>query len=198
MFSRKRIPPNQPVPKPAKEAIFQLKITLDRIKPPIWRRVQVKDCTLTTLHSVIQKAMGWDDGHMWFFQVAGDRYTHPEIIGDMDWKDGKEAKLSQIVAAGHKRFEYRYDMGDDWRHSLTVETTLGPDPKEKYPRCIEGARACPPEDCGGMPGYRKFLKAIRNPRHRQHDELLEWVGGAFDPEEFDVEQVNELLTGKRR
>jgi hypothetical protein len=184
--------------KPAKGAIFQLKIALEGVKPPIWRRVQVKDCTLTRLHSIIQTAMGWADDHMWFFQIAGDRYTHPEMIGDMDWKDGSKAKLSQIVGLGHKRFEYRYDMGDDWRHSIVSETTLSPDPKGKYPCCIDGARACPPEDCGGVPGYQDFLRAIRNPRHGQHDELLEWVGGEFDPAEFVAEKVNELLRGKRR
>ena len=183
--------------KPAKAAIYQLKISLQGIKPQIWRRVQVKDCTLTRLHQIIQATMGWQDYHMWFFQVAGDRYTHPQMIGDMDWKNAQEVTLSQVINSGHKKFGYIYDMGDEWHHSITVEKTLGPESKTKYPRFVAGAQACPPEDCGGIWGYEHFLEVVQDPKHEEHDDMLEWVGGNFDPDEFDGMVVTKRMSGSR-
>lgn len=92
-----------------------------------------------------------------------------------------------------RKFTYVYDMGDNWEHTIQIEKTLAAEPKVGYPRCIDGARACPPEDCGGVWGYVDFLNAIQNPRHKEHDEMLEWVGGEFDPEAFDADKVNKQL-----
>jgi hypothetical protein len=170
--------------------VFQLKITLQGIKPLIWRQVQVKDCTLATLHEVIQVAMGWEFSHLYDFEVAGERYGDPGIGDDLEWNSDRKMKLSQIVRGGHRNFTYVYDMGDNWQHTITVEGTLAPEPKAKYPRCIGGARACPPEDCGGVWGYEEFLEAIGNRKHKEHQEMLEWVGGEFDPEEFNMGALN--------
>src|SRR5262245_36055757 len=166
--------------------IYQLKISLQHIKPPIWRRVQVKDCTLARLHVLIQSCMGWDDYHLHEFEIGGERYGNPA-----QWRDGfggelevineARVKLSQLVAQGVKQFGYVYDMGDNWDHIIQIEKVLDAEAGARYPRCIAGKRACPPEDCGGPWGYGDFLEAIQNPDHEQHKELLEWVGGEFDP-----------------
>jgi hypothetical protein len=173
--------------------IYQLKITLRDIKPPVWRRVQVEDCTLAKLHEVIQTCMGWSNSHLHAFEVGGEQYGEPDPDGMMETEDERRLKLSQVVARGFQKFSYTYDFGDNWEHTIQVEKVLDPEPGVRNPRCIAGKRACPPEDCGGPWGYAEFLEAIQNPGHEQHEEMLEWVGGEFDPEAFDIDAVNEGL-----
>jgi Plasmid pRiA4b ORF-3-like protein len=175
---------------------YQLKITLADIKPPVWRRVEVKDCTLTILHEIIQIVMGWDGYHLWAFEIGGEQYGE-DPTGEMEMTSARKVKLSQIVQAGVKKFHYVYDFGDHWEHVIQVEKVLEADPQVKYPRCAKGSRACPPEDCGGAWGYGDFLNAIQNPGHESHEEMLEWVGGEFDPEAFDIEAVNKELASVR-
>lgn len=179
------------------DQIYQLKITLKDIKPPIWRRLQVADCTLRDLHEVIQIAMGWTDSHLHQFIVRGDYYgpQAPDDFGfgtDMDVEDEDVALLSQILRST-KKFRYEYDFGDGWQHEMLLEKVVQREPKAQYPRCVDGKRCCPPEDCGGPWGYADFLAAISDPEHEDHEELREWVGGDFDPEEFSVVEVNEAL-----
>jgi hypothetical protein len=173
--------------------VYQLKITLRDIKPPVWRRVQIKDCTLSQLHDIIQTCMGWDGYHLHSFEIGGEQYSEPDPDGMMDVEDERKVKLSQVVAGGIKKFSYTYDFGDNWEHVVQVEKVLDPEAGVRYPRCIVGKRACPPEDCGGPWGYTEFVAAILDPKHERHEELLEWVGGEFDPEKFDIEAVNEAL-----
>jgi ABC-type uncharacterized transport system substrate-binding protein len=173
------------------DTIYQLKITLRGTKPPIWRRVQTKDCSLTRLHEIIQVAMGWQFSHLYSFDVAGEGYGAPQFLDDVE--SDRKIKLSQIGLAGYKKFTYVYDMGDNWEHTIQIEKTVATEPKVKYPRCIDGALACPPEDCGGVWGYVDFLAAVQNPRHKEHAEMLEWAGGKFDPEAFDADRVNKQL-----
>jgi len=178
--------------------VYQLKITLRDIKPPVWRRVQVKDCTLARLHDLIQTCMGWADDHLHEFDIGHARYGDPR-----QWQDGfggklevgneGKVKLSQLVAQGVKKFTYVYDMGDNWEHVIQIEKLLPAEAGAHYPRCLAGKRACPPEDCGGPWGYDDFLQAIQNPKHERHEELLEWVRGEFDPEAFDGEALNAEL-----
>jgi hypothetical protein len=179
------------------DLIYQLKITLKNIQPPVWRRVQVKDCTLARLDDIIQTCMGWEGEHLSAFEVGGEQYSVPYPDGMMEGRDARKLKLSQIVALGVKKFTFTYDFGDNWDHTIEIEKTLPAESGARYPRCIEGKRACPPEDCGGPWGYGDFLKAIQNPKHPEHEELLEWVGGEFDPEAFDLELINEGLRGGR-
>ena len=108
-------------------------------------------------------------------------------------KDEKKMKLQEVVSRTKERFQYDYDFGDGWQHEILVEEILKPDLDLSSPTCIGGERACPPEDCGGVPGYAEFLEAIRDPKHEQHDEMLEWIGGEFDPEEFDIVLANRGL-----
>jgi hypothetical protein len=189
-------------PAPAKSAkgtVYQLKITLNDIRPPIWRRVQTKDCTLGRLHDIIQVVMGWEDCHLHEFEIGPQRFGASEQWqddlwgGDPEMGNERKVKLSQLVEQGVKRIRYQYDMGDSWWHTITVEKTVPAEPGVRYPRCIAGERACPPEDCGGPWGYADFADALQNPKHERHEELLEWVGGDFDPEAFDLEAANEEL-----
>jgi len=173
--------------------VYQLKITLRDIKPPVWRRVEVKDCTLSKLHDIIQTCMGWDGYHLHAFEIGGEQYGEPEPDGMMETEDARKVKLSQVVGQGYKKFSYTYDFGDYWEHIIQIEKTVDPEPGVHYPRCIAGKRACPPDDCGGSGGYLGFLEAIQNPKHAQHEEMTEWAGGEFDPEAFDIEAVNKGL-----
>lgn len=179
----------------AKQAgpVYQLKITLRDIRPPVWRRVQVKDCTLLQLHNIIQTCMGWDGYHLHAFDIGGVQYAEPDPDGMMECEDERRVRLSQIVDGGFKKFTYTYDFGDNWDHVIQVEKTLPAEAGVRYPRCVTGKRACPPEDCGGPWGYAELLEALTDPNHERHEELLDWVGGEFDPEAFDVDAVNEEL-----
>jgi hypothetical protein len=183
--------------KPARGSVYELKITLDDIRPLIWRRVQTKNTTLAKLHDIIQVVLGWEDYHLHEFEIGDQRFGLPEQWEDDFWEskvsNERKVKLSQLVEQGVKKFRYQYDMGDSWWHSIHIEKTVPPETGVKYPRCIGGERAGPPEDCGGPWGYGDFVDAVQNPKHKRHDELREWVGDDFDPEAFDLEAVNEEL-----
>jgi hypothetical protein len=187
-------------PKPRRSAkratpaasIYELKVTLAEVKPFVWRRVRVRgNLSLERLHAVFQLAMGWQDAHLHEWIVNGRRYGQPEP-DEPEYEVDDEAKLTLGGAAPMKgaRFEYLYDLGDDWLHEVVVERIDPPDPELRSPECLAGERACPPEDCGGAHGYEEFLEAIRNPRHPEHKDHLAWIGGRFDPEAFDLAAVN--------
>jgi hypothetical protein len=177
---------------PSPQRLYQFKITLLDTLPPIWRRIQVKNCTLDKLHEHIQTAIGWTNSHLHHFRIGEQLYGDPllmqENFEDMGYKDSTTTKISQIVPRDGRRFrfEYEYDFGDGWRHEVLFEGFLRAEPRRKYPLCLEGERACPPEDVGGTSGYREFLEAVTDPEHEDHDGLLEWAGGSFDPEAFDA------------
>lgn len=178
--------------------IYQLKVTLKGARPPIWRRIQVpSNITLGKLHHIIQLAMGWYDCHMHEFEVQGQSYGQPLPDYGLDIKNETRIRLNQFVTHEKFKFFYIYDMGDGWEHEILVEKMLEPDSDTRYPVCIKGKRACPPEDCGGVWGYADFLEAIGDPQHAEHQELLEWVGGEFDAEAFDLAEVNQQLKGIR-
>jgi len=180
--------------KPADTTIYQLKISLRDTKPPIWRRVQVlSSTTLQELHLIIQESMGWYNSHLHQFLIDGVEYGEPAPEYDFYVTDEAKVKLSKVVRGEKAKFSYTYDFGNGWYHTLLVEKILPCDPNVIYPICIEGKRACPPEDCGGSWGYVEFLEAIQNPSHPDHDDMLEWIDGAFDPEEFDLDEVNQRL-----
>jgi hypothetical protein len=176
--------------------IYQLKITLKYIRPPIWRRIQVRgDITLAKLQRIMQATMGWYDSHLHQFIVGTSYYGVPSIDDslDLEVKDERRTRLEDIVSRPKKKIVYEYDFGDGWEHEILLEKILQPEPAARYPCCIGGARACPPEDCGGTGGYENFLAAIRDPAHEEHDEYLEWIGGEFDPEAFDLEEFDTAL-----
>ena len=153
--------------------------------------------SLDELHDIIQIAMGWDDEHMFAFVIDGKQYGDLERGGDFD-HDSRSVRLSDLAEQGHTRFQYDYDFGDGWKHVIEIEKTLPVEEGVCYPRCVKGERACPPEDSGGPYGYPYFLEKLQDPKHEEHEETLEWVGDDFDPEEFDLEKVNEELRYLRR
>jgi len=174
--------------------VYQIKITLKGSKPPIWRRIQVtSDTTLARLHRILQRVMGWEDYHLYQFVVAGMEYSDPRVLEEMEGEDAQRITLATLVWGEKCKFLYRYDFGDSWDHELLVEKRLPLDEGKRYPICLRGKRACPPEDCGGIWGYASFLEAIRDPEHAEHDEMVEWVGGEFDPDAFDLDEMNTEL-----
>jgi len=181
--------------------IYQIKVTLDDTHPPIWRRILVAgNTTLLKLHDILQIVMGWEDYHLHMFTVGGSIYGDPadDEYGDLGTIDEANYKLSQVIHIDGQRFSYEYDFGDSWDHTLLVEKILPPEEGVRYPVCLKGKRACPPEDVGGVWGYKNFLDAIRNPGHNEHEEYLAWIGGEFDPEAFDLEKVNTRLRSMGR
>jgi len=173
------------------ESIYQLKITLEGSNPPIWRRVQIPGkLSLDKLHQVLQVAMGWTDSHLHQFTIHGDSYSIP-IEDDLEpIIDERKHVLWKTVPVEKLKFIYEYDFGDGWRHVVEVEAILPPDPKLKHPVCLDGARACPPEDIGGIGGYALFLEAIADPDHEEYDSYVEWIDADFDPKAFDLDGVN--------
>jgi hypothetical protein len=177
--------------------IYQVKMTLQHIKPPIWRRVRTNDCSLDELHDIVQVCMGWEDEHMYAFVIDGEEIGNAERGGDAE-HDSCLVRLSEVVEEGHTRFRYDYDFGDDWKHVIDIEKTLPAEEGVRYPRCVKGKRACPPEDCGGPYGYPYFLEKIQDPEDEEYEDALECIGGEFNPEEFDLDEVNEGLRHLRR
>ena len=178
--------------------IQEIKITLLGIEPPIWRRIAVQESrSLAVLHDFIQAVMGWKDCHLHMFEVGGRRYSSDYQEMTAEWEarvyNERNLRLRDIAKRGVSRFRYEYDFGDDWQHELEVVKIGPPEPDQEYPICLAGERACPPEDVGGVFGYAEFLEAIADPNHEEHDSYLEWVGGEFDPEAFDLKQTNWLL-----
>jgi hypothetical protein len=179
----------------------QIRIELRRISPRIWRRVLVPaDCTLGRLHAVIQAAMGWSDDHLHEFVVDGTTYggSNPDFPDENDGGlDEESVTLAGLGLRTGRRLYYEYDFGDSWEHVITVQRLIAPAPKgwKGVPRCIAGARACPPEDCGGFMGYSHVLEILAT-SDRELDEddrtFKEWLG-TFDPERFDLESVNRRL-----
>ena len=196
MVGTKKQHPAPPAPVP----IFRLKVTLEGIEPTVWRRLQVPgDATLGWLHAVIQVAMGWRNSHLHQFVVGERRYSDPSF--DLDeyeersrTLDENAATLLDIPPRSRRSFRYAYDFGDGWAHQIVVERILDPDPAAAgLAQCLDGARACPPEDCGGVGGYADLLEIIRNPKHKEYRSMMEWLGGTFDPEAFDRHKVNRHL-----
>jgi hypothetical protein len=181
------------------DAVYQFKITLLESHPPIWRRIQVRDCTLDKLHEHIQTAMGWTNSHLHHFKIKDQLYGDPALLqenfDDMEYRDSTTTRISDILPKSGRRFrlQYEYDFGDSWNHEVLFEGVVRADPKAKYPLCPEGERACPPEDCGGIWGYPDFVEAIQDPDHERHEELLAWVGSRFDPEEFDPGKATKAM-----
>ena len=176
------------------DILYQFKITLLESKPPVWRRIQVQDCTLDKLHEQIQTAMGWTNSHLHQFDIKGERYGDPELLDDgfedFECVDSTVTMLSEILPKTGKRFafKYEYDFGDGWEHEVLYEGSPPLEKGKKYPLCLEGERGCPPEDVGGVWGYAEYLEALADPKHERHEEFMDW-NGPFDPDDFDPKEA---------
>ena len=178
--------------------LYQLKVTLRDIQPPIWRRIQVwDDTTLSQLHRILQIAVGWENYHLHEFHI-GRRVCgmpDPDGLDERPVIDDRRQRVRQVLPQVGTPFEYVYDFGDNWRHELLLESVVLPEPGQQYPRCLAGERSGPPEDVGGSFGYANYLDAIADPNHEEHENMLEWRG-PFDPEIFSLAAVNRRLQKK--
>jgi hypothetical protein len=170
---------------------------LPNTDPLVWRRIQVPErYSFWDLHVAIQDAMGWKDAHLHEFtivdsntgQIAHIGIPDEEVPDERPILAGWKVPIARYLAFGMGPVRYRYDFGDNWAHVLEFEG-IAPADGGAYPRCLAGAAACPPEDVGGAHGYVEFLTAIGDARHPEHDAMLEWVGGTFDPHAFDRRAV---------
>jgi len=178
--------------------VFQLKVTLLGTMPPIWRRLLVPtDLTLAQLHDVLQAAMGWEDGHMHEFSVGQRRIGRPDpedrLMGMPSAENERTVRLSGILGRVGSKAIYTYDFGDSWKHSIVLEKRFPIDPNTPYPVCTDGQLACPPEDCGGIPGFYDLIEVLSDPKHERREEIMEWIGDEFDPQAFSVDKVNRML-----
>ena len=172
---------------------YEIRVQLQEIEPPIWRILRVRPQTsLARLHKILQRAMGWKNYHLYLFEVGGKRYGEPSTEWDIEVLDSRRMTVEKIFSGGMKSFVYEYDLGDSWRHDIALLGTVEGAPGEKI-ACIAGARACPPEDCGSIPGYYELLVTLSDPEHEDHDAMLEWVGSKYDPNAFDSATIDQAL-----
>jgi hypothetical protein len=194
---------------PPPQIIHQFKITLLDTHPAIWRRIQVSsNYTFWDLHIAIQSAMGWKDKHLHIFRIG----KRAEILingypmddpfgGDEQTYNGWETETIRFLQRPGDWAIYEYDMGDSWEHEVLLEGIFLKEKGIKYPRCIDGARACPPEDCGGQPGFYHLLEVLASPQDPEHEDLMDWLGKKYDPEKFDphaIKFANPQIRWKRR
>ena len=178
--------------------LYQFKITLVDIEPPIWRRIQVLDGTVDKLHEHIQAAMGWTNSHLHQFYIDGTLHGDPELLKSgaerFDGENSTRTLISEVMPhdGAPFRFSYEYDFGDSWNHEVKFEGNPQPQPGVEYPLCLEGARACPPEDVGGTTGYADYVEALGDPTHERHEELLQW-NGDFKPEAFNPRRATQAM-----
>lgn len=176
------------------KTVHQLKVTLREVRPPVWRRIVVRSETrLSDLALVMERAMGWESYHLHLFEVDGVRYGMPDSEWDLDFVDEYQFRLGEILPTVGSKMRYDYDFGDGWEHDVVVEAVSLPQRGVEYPACLEGRRACPPEDCGGPWGYVDFLEALRDPAHPEHQDMTEWAPPDFDPARFDPEEMNAAM-----
>ncbi len=181
-------------PKTAKKQVYEMKVVLVGSDPVIWRRLQVEsDISLDVLHRVIQTVMGWQDCHIHEFQFDDAAYGPKDAGGLEDVKDERKVRLNKLIKEEGAHFRYVYDFGDDWEHEITLERIVEPSKATKYPICLDGEGACPPEDCGGIWGYYDMLQTAEDPADPEYEDVVEFLGEAFDPEAFDLRQVNNEL-----
>lgn len=188
---------------PPPQSVFQLRVSLRYIKPPIWRRVLVPDnWRLGELHPVLVAVMGWGGYHLHAFRFGGGfnptEYSTHQIVMECGPRvqDEDQVLLCDVIRRKGQTFSYEYDFGDSWQHEVKVEKILPHDPSVALPVCLAGARACPPEDCGSFPGYEDVLRVLQKAETQEDRDLLEWLG-SYDPEHFDLEAVNRRLRPQR-
>jgi len=184
------------MPKKAARALpviaFELHVEFAHISPQIWRSVLVQSAmTLEDLHGVFQVVFNWDDRHLYRFKLAGRAFMRP--TPDFPAEDATRITLADLALDLGATLAYTYDFGDRWALQLRVDDVEPREPGVQYPQCLGGARAGPPEDCGGPPFYEDFLSVLANPAHPEHADRRAWVGPHFDAEAIDLRATNRLL-----
>ncbi len=179
-------------------SVYTLKVTLREVSPPVWRRVVVRsETTLPKLARMLEAAMGWQSYHLHMFDVGGVLFGEPDEDFDSDSViDDRKITVQQVLPGVGSTLRFDYDFGDGWEHDVQVESIAQAEERKRYPICVDGERACPPEDCGGVPGYERVLAALSDPAHPEHDDTVEWLEDGFDPAQFDVVAANRRLRGR--
>ena len=174
--------------------MYHIRITIDKIAPPIWRLIAIPETfSLNKLHHIIQIAFGWTNSHLYCFNQDDVPTTDPLLWGDGTTLWDKKVKIKDVLKKEGDKLPYEYDMGDSWKHSVVLEKIeIG---GLKAPRCLDGARCAPPEDCGGIRGYEELIQHLRHPEKDGYLELLEWLDDDYDPELLDLKSVNRELRG---
>lgn len=183
---------------PRQAVAYQFRVDLAETDPPIWRQFVVPwGITLHRLHLILQQVMGWTNSHLYSFRIGSEEYGEPDPDNEVNFRNSKRTKLEQLNIAKGRAFLYEYDFGDTWIHRLVVEDIFEPDSVHRYPVCLAGERACPPEDCGGPFGYARLLGIISNPEHEEYQDMVDWLGGQFFPSRFSLKKVNQHLKTTR-
>lgn len=177
--------------------IFKFKIVLDDILPQIWRLIEVEsDITFYQFHLIIQEAMGWTNSHLHEFSSGGfrigDTSDEANEFGDHPQWEERERKIGEYFSRDRTRIDYQYDFGDNWEHTIMLEAIENKKKSIKYPRCINGARACSPEDCGSSSGYYRLLEILSDPKHEEYEDMKMWAG-EYDPEYFNKKEATERM-----
>jgi len=173
--------------------VLRLRVTLADVVPTVWRRLLVRgDIGLAQLHHVLQVAMGWQDRHLHNFRFGSQTFGTQIDDYPSDELDEAQMTLQRAIGDG-RRFRYVYDFGDDWVHEVVVEDVVTTRNALRSAVCVDGQSACPPEDCGGPPGYAELLEVLGDPGHEDHDRLARWTGVPIDPATFDLATANVAL-----
>jgi|688.fasta_scaffold01845_21 hypothetical protein len=174
--------------------IFQLSCQIEGIEPPVFRRIQVRDCNLAKLHEILQVVMGWQDRQLHYFDIEGKEYTADrKAISEFEWENSARITLSQLWKKGISEFSYVYDMSHNWVHAIVIEGPEEREPKTHYPCCVEAERVAPSERCSGPREYEQWLQAWGNPNHPQHKSVCAALGPTFEPEIRSLDPINEKL-----
>ena len=193
-----------------KKTAMQFRVELQDIEPSIWRLIDIPSSyTFWDLHVAIQDSMGWLDYHLHSFNIRTARKKQPVLIGipgdelENTTLPGWEIPVSRYFKQPGDEAVYDYDFGDNWRHKITLTGINLQTNGIKYPHCVDGQRQCPPEDCGGAPGYERLIEIIRDITHEEHEEMISWLihhpqnYSSYDPEYFNVQDVKFMNPKKR-
>ena len=176
---------------------YQIQVVIAEIEPKIWRRLLVSsDTLLVDLHRILQTSFGWTNSHLHLFDNGLSTYSPMEFEVE-ETENSRIVKLSTILKRENFKVIYEYDFGDSWSHEILLERIIEKDAEGQIPRCIAGERNSPPENCGGTTGYQELLKTISNKKHPDYKNMMQWLGGKFDPEGFDIEKINKKLKRKK-
>ena len=181
--------------------LWRLTVRLTGVMPIVWRTILVRpDTKLAMLHRYLQAAMGWRECHPYMFSIESKQYLIPNRDWDVDRKvhDARRYTLARLFPKLPSRFEYLYDFGDRWKHTIEIENEEAAQYRKQYPICVDGGEPCPPEDLGGPPGYREFLFALRDPKHPQHDDFSGWAKSQFYSGRFWVQDATWRMRDVRR
>ncbi len=172
--------------------ILKLRIAIPDIEPEIWREIVVEnDITFKKLHEIIQLSFGWTNSHLYNFDVNGILFSMPDKEFENNDLDVKN-KITEFLIEKGQKAHYTYDFGDYWEHEIKIVDVLKKEKGIRYPKCLDGRRNGPPEDCGGIPGYEDVIDALTNKDKSEYEDLLEWLGD-YDPEKFDIDKINKAI-----